>query len=549
MITTNGFDAVLARQRSRRQVNRRLAAMFIVLLIVALMFVGCDGNGSLAPSDSGSPAAPPAPGASLAPPSHAALIADQYIVTFNDRVTDVPALATQLIAQSRGQHLFTYTRALHGFAARMSAQAALALQHNPNVASVEQDQTAQTASVATSETNAPTGLDRIDQHALPLNGSYNYTSTGSGVSAYIMDTGIRTTHVDFGGRAAGAYTAVNDGYGTSDCGGHGTHVAGIVGATTYGVAKGVRLYAVRVFDCNASGSYSAIASAVDWITQNASRPAIVNMSFNGPPSSTLSTAIQNSISSGITYVAAAGNNSGADACNYAPGNIPGVITVAASSLTDVQMPFSNGGKCVAIFAPGAVILSTYNTSDTATMQWSGTSMAAAHVTGAGALYLENHPSASPAQVKQAIVGGATGQVLTALTSGSPNLLLYTPALQSADTTTAIAPAPPPPTAPPTAPPPVTSPAPPAASLVVSCAKLKCSADASQSTSGSPLQSYAFDFGDGTVVTGTAAKVQHSYGNSGSYLVNVTIVDALDMSANASAAASPTGSATASSRKH
>jgi aqualysin 1 len=532
MSTSNGFDAVLARQRSRRQINRRLAAGFVLLLIILVMSVGCDGNGgSLAPPDGGSP--------SVLPPSaagHSAAIPDQYIVTFHDSVSNVPALAMQLIAKSNGQHLFTYTRALHGFAARMSAQAALALQHNPNVASVEQDQTAQAASV---ETNAPTGLDRIDQHALPLNGSYDYTSTGSGVSAYIMDTGIRSTHVDFGGRAAGAYTSVNDGYGTSDCGGHGTHVAGIVGANTYGVAKGVKLYAVRVFDCNASGTYSAIASAVDWITQNASRPAIVNMSFSGAPSSTLSTAIQNSMNSGITYVAAAGNNSGADACNYAPGNIPGVITVAASSLTDVQMPFSNGGKCVAIFAPGAVILSTYNTSDTATMQWSGTSMAAAHVTGAGALYLETHPSASPAQVRQAIVAGATSQVLTGLTSGSPNLLLDTPALESADTTTVIAPAPPP----------ATSPAPPTASLTVTCAKLKCSADASQSTSGSPLQSYTFSFGDGSTLSGTAAVAQHSYSTRGSYVVSVTIVDALDLSASASAIASPNGSATVSSRKH
>ena len=532
MSTTNGLGAVLARQRSRQQVARRNSVVLIVLLIVLVISVGCDGNGgSLAPRGSGS--------ANVLPPSgvsQSAAIPDQYIVTFKDSVTNVPALARQLVAQSNAQHLFTYTSALHGFAARMSAQAALALQHNPNVATVEQDQTARTASV---ETNAPTGLDRIDQRALPLNGSYDYTSTGSGVSAYIMDTGIRSTHVDFGGRAVGAYTTVNDGYGTSDCGGHGTHVAGIVGANTYGVAKGVRLYAVRIFDCNASGTYSAIASAVDWITQNASRPAIVNMSFSGAPSSTLSTAIQNSINSGITYVAAAGNNSGADACNYAPGNIPGVITVAASSLTDVQMPFSNGGKCVTIFAPGAVILSTYNTSDTATMQWSGTSMAAAHVTGAGALYLETHPSASPAQVRQAIVAGATGQVLTALTSGSPNLLLYTPALESADTTTVIAPAPPP----------ATSPAPPAATLAVSCAKLKCSADASQSTSGSPLQSYTFDFGDGSVLSGTAARVQHSYSVRGSYVVNVTIVDALDLSATASATASPTGSATVSGRKH
>ncbi len=537
MNATNGLDAVLARQRSRQRIARRNSLVLIVLLIALVISVGCDGNGGyLAPPDAGSRNVLAPSGASLAA-GHPATIPDQYIVTFRDSVTNVPALARQLIAQSNGQHLFTYTRALHGFAARMSAQAALALQHNPNVASVEQDQTAQTASV---ETNAPTGLDRIDQHALPLNGSYDYTSTGSGVSAYIMDTGIRTTHVDFGGRAAGAYTTVTDGYGTSDCGGHGTHVAGIVGATTYGVAKGVKLYAVRVFDCNASGTYSAIASAVDWITQNASRPAIVNMSFSGAPSSTLSTAIQNSINSGITYVAAAGNNSGADACNYAPGNIPGVITVAASSLTDVQMPFSNGGQCVAIFAPGAVILSTYNTSDTATMQWSGTSMAAAHVTGAGALYLETHPSASPTQVRQAIVSGATGQVLTALTSGSPNLLLYTPALGTTDTTTIVTPPPPPP--------PATSPAPPTASLTVSCARLKCSADASQSTSGTLLQSYTFDFGDGSTLSGTAAVVQHSYASRGTYVVTVTIVDALNLSASASSTASPTGSATVSGRK-
>jgi len=314
-----------------------------------------------------------------------------------------------------------YEHALKGFVAEMDPADALALSEDPDVEFVEEDQPVY--AIAT-QNNPPWGLDRIDQRNLPLNRTYNYSVTGAGVNAYIIDTGIRTSHVDFGGRATGDFTAINDGRGASDCNGHGTHVSGTTGGATYGVAKAARLHAVRVLDCNGSGTTSGVISGVDWVTGHAARPAVANMSLGGGASSALDSAVSRSISAGISYSIAAGN-SNANACGFSPARVSTAVTVGATTMTDARSSFSNFGTCVTIFAPGSGILSSWNTSDTATATLSGTSMATPHVTGAIALYLQQNPSATPATVKQTIISRATLNHVGNPGSGSPNRLLFT----------------------------------------------------------------------------------------------------------------------------
>jgi subtilase family protein/Big-like domain-containing protein/peptidase inhibitor I9 len=347
----------------------------------------------------------------------------QYIVLFRDaqvRGEDVDAQSDALSRRHNGELLRTWRHAVRGFATRMTAAQAQALAGDPRVAVVEEDAEVH---LDTTQTGATWGLDRIDQPNRPLDGSYTYNVDGSGVAAYIIDTGIRTTHAQFGGRAAGAFTAVNDGNGTNDCNGHGTHVAGTVGGATYGVAKNVRLFAVRVLDCQGSGTTSGVISGVDWVTANHLSPAVANMSLGGGASTTLDQAVQNSISSGVTYAIAAGN-SAADACTQSPARVAPALTVGASDINDVQASFSNFGTCVDLYAPGVSITSAWSTTDTATNTISGTSMATPHVTGAAALFLSANPAATPAQVASGLVGNATSGVLTSLGAGSPNRLLY-----------------------------------------------------------------------------------------------------------------------------
>jgi len=351
-------------------------------------------------------------------------IANQYIVVLNNDVSDVDAEALRLARDFGGDRNegHTYHKAIKGFSVRMSEQQAARLANDPRVDYVEEDGV---VSLVTTQTGATWGLDRIDQRDLPLDGNYTYNATGSGVKAYIIDTGIRATHTQIAGRVISGFTAINDGLGTNDGNGHGTHVSGTVGGTTYGVAKNVTLVAVRVLDSSGNGTNSGVISGVDFVSSDhqAGQPAVANMSLGGGISSALDTAVSNSIADGVTYAIAAGNDA-VDACTNSPGRVASAITVGSTTSTDARSSFSNFGTCLDIFAPGSSITSSWNTSDTATNTISGTSMATPHVTGVAALFLETNPTASPATVTAAIVNNATLNKVTGAGTGSPNRLLF-----------------------------------------------------------------------------------------------------------------------------
>ncbi|AXO33899.1 S8 family peptidase [Micromonospora chalcea] len=332
--------------------------------------------------------------------------------------TAVPDRAAGLAKRYGGNVGTVWSSALTGYSAKMTPAQARRLAADPAVAYVEQDRVMTTQGT---QTGATWGLDRIDQRNLPLNSTFTYPNTASNVRAYIIDTGIRTTHSDFGGRATWGTNTVDTN--NTDCNGHGTHVAGTVGGTKYGVAKSVRLVAVKVLNCSGSGTTAGVISGVNWVTSNAVKPAVANMSLGGGASTTLDNAVANSINSGITYALAAGNSS-ANACNSSPARVAAAITVGATTSTDARASYSNYGSCVDIFAPGSSITSAWRTSDTATNSISGTSMASPHVAGAAALVLSANTSYTPAQVASYLTSNATTGKVTSPGSGSPNRLLF-----------------------------------------------------------------------------------------------------------------------------
>lgn len=414
-------------------------------------------------------------------------IPGKYIVVFKDDLvlaSSVDAVAATLAAQYGGAVTESYNAALTGFAAQfpveISTAAVAGLQQDERVAYVEQDATitlnptrntiteevaapneevaAPNEEVATPneevatpneevatpneevaapdvgaaasdtvQTNPTWGLDRIDQRALPLNAAYNYLPTGAGVNVYVIDTGINIAHTQFGGRASDGYDVVDGALPAADCNGHGTHVASTIGGNTYGVAKGVQLIGVRVLNCAGSGTYSGVIAGIDWVTRQKraypTKAMVANMSLGGGRTSAVDNAVSNSINAGVVYVVAAGNSS-ANACNYSPAATPNAITVGATTNTDGRASFSNFGACVDIFAPGQTITSAWHTSNTATNTISGTSMAAPHVAGVVALYLQTQPTASPATITNQLRARATANVVTNSGAGSPNFLLF-----------------------------------------------------------------------------------------------------------------------------
>jgi subtilisin family serine protease len=366
-----------------------------------------------------------APDATSAPVA-GALIEDSYIVVLEDSdvaKAEVRSTANGLAKKYGGEVRHSYTNAVRGFSATMSASEAKQLEADPSVAYVEQNRV-----MTATDTQSPVpswGLDRIDQAELPLDDSYTYGNSGTGVTAYIVDTGILTTHEDFGGRAVSGTDTVDGDDDATDCAGHGTHVAGTVGGSEYGVAKDVSLVAVRVLDCEGSGSFDGVIAGIDWVTADheAGAPAVANMSLGGGFSQAVNDAVSAAVADGVTFALAAGNDSGADACDGSPSSTPEAITVGATEDTDARASYSNIGTCVDIFAPGTDITSAWYTSDTDENTISGTSMATPHVAGAAALVLGGNPAATPAEVGDALTSAAVPDVVTDPGTGSPNLLL------------------------------------------------------------------------------------------------------------------------------
>lgn len=396
-----------------RTTKRRIAGAIAAATTLALAV----GAGAALPAQ-----AAPAPEGRVLHAGAAEAIPGSYIVTLKETAgfRASAAQGKKLIAGYGGRIERTYTSALNGYAAQLSSTAAKRLAADPAVASVEQNQ--KVHSTAT-QTNAPWGLDRIDQPNLPLNGTFTYPdSAGVNTTVYVLDTGVRITHQDIVGRASNGYDFVDNDNVAQDGNGHGTHVATTAAGTVYGVAKKAKIVAVRVLNNSGSGTTAGVIAGVDWITANHVASSVANVSLGGGPSTTLDNAVRRSIASGVTYSIAAGN-SNAPASGFSPARVETALTVGATTRTDARATYSNHGPLVDLFAPGSDITAGWATSDTATYTGNGTSFAAPHVAGAAAVYLTNHPGSSPAAVGTALVNGATSNVLTGIGTGSPNKLL------------------------------------------------------------------------------------------------------------------------------
>jgi subtilisin family serine protease len=348
-------------------------------------------------------------------------IENQYIVTLKNTVMSREFATAE--ASTGSQILSVYTAAINGFAAVLNPSALERLAKDPNVESIEQDRV---VVLQGDQVDPPWGLDRVDQRSGTRNSRYSYTKTGTGVAAYVIDTGVLASHVDFGGRVGAGFTAFNDGRGTTDCNGHGTHVAGTIGGATYGIAKSVAIKPIRVLNCSGAGTNSGVIAGINWAINDHAilTPAVANMSLGSSYSAAMNSAVANATADGIVFVVAAGNDNRL-ACDYSPASAPSAITVGAIGASDDRASFTNYGSCVDVFAPGVNILSAAITSSSATQVLSGTSMASPHVAGAAALLLQSDPTATPAQIAASIVRSATPDVITGLAAGSPNLVLYT----------------------------------------------------------------------------------------------------------------------------
>jgi aqualysin 1 len=353
------------------------------------------------------------------------VIPGKYIVVFKADVQNPAQEAASLVRAVKGQVHRTFTHAIKGFSASIPEAALAGMSRNPNVASIEPDQTVHVNQVTSPQDQATWGLDRVDQVDRPINSQYAFNFTGAGVTAFVIDTGINAGHMEFTGRVLPGYNVIPDAdaSGTNDCNGHGTHVSGTIGGTTWGVAKAVKLVPVRVLDCAGSGSLSGVVAGIDWAAGTSLRPAVANLSLGSSKSTAVNAAVAGAVVKGITMVVAAGN-SGANACNYSPASEPTAITVGATTSGDARASYSNYGSCVDIFAPGSSITSAWIGSTTATNTINGTSMASPHVAGIAALALQANPLASPAAVTSFLTSKATVNRLSSVGTGSPNRLVY-----------------------------------------------------------------------------------------------------------------------------